>query len=69
MSQRETEIRERRSQTAAALLEYRRFVRDHPDDELASMLQHSIDAMRGRLRERRNVLRQIGWAHLEKAHP
>lgn len=54
-----------RAQIASALLEYRAFVRDHPDDELAPFLASTIAHVRTALKQRRRTERATGirtWA-------
>lgn len=52
--------------TARSLWEYRAYVQSHDsDDETAVLLADVCVQIRDRLRERRGVLREIGWS--EKA--
>lgn len=52
---------EKRQELAAALIEYRNFVRDNPTDELAPLLGDVIAKIRENIRERRRVERSFGW--------
>jgi hypothetical protein len=57
MSKRPTIYGRTRSQVAAALVEYRAFIRDHPGDDLCPILARSISELRRQVRRSRHAWR------------
>jgi len=46
-----------RTEIAAALIEYRAFLRDNPDSEVRSIIEDAANGLRGGLREHRRIAR------------